>query len=178
MNGITTIARKRRRSKNDIECRTAKAFHLTQVGELSSARHVLESSPVAPGNEATKRILTDEARRPSKPRSELDRAIADLEPEVPFDLDVDKFLLNLRTARKGCAGGPSGMTAEHLKVGLESPVICGLMGEVACQFARARMPAEVVQALRLGRITALQKPDGGVRGIVVGDVFRRLTARP
>ena len=69
------------------------------------------------------------------------------------------------------------MTAEHLKVGLESPVICGLMGEVACQFARARMPAEVVQALRLGRITALQKPDGGVRGIVVGDVFRRLIAR-
>ena len=177
MNGITTTARKRRRSKNDIKGRTAKAFHLTQVGELSSARHVLESSPVAPGNEATKRILTDEARRPSKPRSELDPAIADLEPEVPFDLDVDKFLHNLRTARKGCAGGPSGMTAEHLKVGLESPVICGLMGEVACQFARARMPAEVVQALRLGRITALQKPDGGVRGIVVGDVFRRLTAR-
>ena len=135
MNGITMT---------DIESRTAKAFHLTQVGELSSARHVLESSPVAPGDEATKRILTDEARTPSKPRSELDPAIADFEPEVPFDLDV-KFLHNLRTARKGCAGGgPSGMTAEHLKVGLESPVICGLMGEVACQCARAKMP------LRLG----------------------------
>ena len=85
MNGNTTTARKRRRSKNDIECRTAKAFHLTQVWELSSARDALESSPVAPGNEATKRILTDEARRPSKPRSELDPAIADLELEVPFD---------------------------------------------------------------------------------------------
>ena len=132
---------------------------------------MLESSPVAPGNEATKRILTDEAPRPRKPRSELDPAIADLEPEVPFNLDVDKFLHNLRTARTGCAGGPSGMTAEHLKVGLESPVICGLVGEVACQFARARMLAEVVQAIRLGRITAPQKPDGGVRGIIVGDVF-------
>ena len=81
---------------------TAKAFHLTQVGELSSARHVLESSPVAPGDEATKNILTDEARRPSKPRSELDPGIADLEPGVPFDFDVDKFLHNLRRARKGC----------------------------------------------------------------------------
>ena len=49
--------------------------------------------------------------------------------------------------------------------------------EVAGQFARARMPAEVVEAIRLQRITALQKPDGGVRGIVVGDVFRRLDAR-
>ena len=69
------------------------------------------------------------------------------------------------------------MTAEHLKLGPESPVICGLMGDVACQFARAQMPAEVVQAIRLGRKTALQKPAGGVRGIVVGDVFRRLIAR-
>ena len=31
--------------------------------------------------------------------------------------------------------------------------------------------------IRLGRITALQKPSGGVRGIVVGDIFRRLVAR-
>ena len=69
------------------------------------------------------------------------------------------------------------MTAEHLQVGFESPVICGLIGGVACQFARARMPAEVVVAIRLVRTTALQKPDGGVRGIVVGDVFRRLIAR-
>ena len=120
------------------------------VAAKTTTRHVLESSPVAPGNEATKRILTDEARRPSKPRSELDPAIADLEPEVPFDFDVDKFLHNLRAARKGCAGGPSGMTAEQLKVGLERPVICGLMGEVACHFARARVPAEVVQAIRSG----------------------------
>ena len=49
--GSRQIVRKRRRSKKDMERRTAKAFHLTQVGELSSARHVLESSPVAPGNQ-------------------------------------------------------------------------------------------------------------------------------
>ena len=30
---------------------------------------------------------------------------------------------------------------------------------------------------RLGRMIALQKPDGGVRGIVVGDIIRRLVAR-
>ena len=29
----------------------------------------------------------------------------------------------------------------------------------------------------MGRITALSKPDGGVRGIVVGDILRRLVAR-
>ena len=31
--------------------------------------------------------------------------------------------------------------------------------------------------VKLGRMTALSKPDGGVRGIVTGDVVRRLVAR-
>ena len=30
----------------------------------------------------------------------------------------------------------------------------------------------------MGRMTALRKANGGVRGIVVGDVVRRLVARP
>ena len=34
-----------------------------------------------------------------------------------------------------------------------------------------------MQAIRLGRLTALRKPDGGVWGIVVGDVVRRLASR-
>ena len=34
-----------------------------------------------------------------------------------------------------------------------------------------------LEGIRLGRLTALQKPDGGVRGIVVGDIMRRLVAR-
>ena len=29
----------------------------------------------------------------------------------------------------------------------------------------------------MGRLTALSKPDGGVRGIVVGDILRRMVAR-
>ena len=48
------------------------------------------------------------------------------------------------------------------------------MGE---QLSRAEAPSSIVSAIRLGRITALQKPNGGVRGIVVGDTLRRLVAR-
>ena len=55
---------------------------------------------MAPGNEGTKKILTDEARRPSKPRSEFDPGITDLEPEVPLDLDVDKFLHNFKDSQE------------------------------------------------------------------------------
>ena len=43
--------------------------------------------------------------------------------------------------------------------------------------ARGEVPDRIEEAIRLGRITALRKPDGSVRGIVVGDFLRRLVAR-
>ena len=39
------------------------------------------------------------------------------------------------------------------------------------------VPQPFVDAIRLGRMTTLRKPDGGVRGIVTGDVVRRLVSR-
>ena len=39
------------------------------------------------------------------------------------------------------------------------------------------VPAEILPFLRLGRITVLHKPSGGIRGIMVGDTFRWLVAR-
>ena len=48
---------------------------------------------------------------------------------------------------------------------------------MASLLARGRVPDTILQAIRFGRLTVLQKPDGGVRGIVVGDTIRRLVAR-
>ena len=42
---------------------------------------------------------------------------------------------------------------------------------------RGGIPEEVASVLRKVRMTALQKSGGGVRGIVVGDVVRRLVGR-
>ena len=40
------------------------------------------------------------------------------------------------------------------------------------------VPSEVVDGLRLGRMVALTKPNGGgIRALVMGDVFRRLVSR-
>ena len=47
------------------------------------------------------------------------------------------------------------------------------MAEQLC----AHVPLSVTDALRLGRMTALQKPSGGERGIVAGDALRRLVAK-
>ena len=49
------------------QCGTQNGKGFPFVGEFSSGRHLLESSPVALGNEATEKLLTDEARRPNQP---------------------------------------------------------------------------------------------------------------
>ena len=69
------------------------------------------------------------------------------------------------------------MTCEHQKPLLESERDSGLLCQVANLLARGEIPPTALQALGLGRFTALKKEDDGVRGIVVSDVVRRLVAR-
>ena len=52
-----------------------------------------------------------------------------------------------------------------------------LLHQAAELMARGDVPAEIMESVRLGRMTALRKPNGRVRGIVAGDVLRRLVAR-
>ena len=68
------------------------------------------------------------------------------------------------------------MTSDHL-LPLEVSADSLALGQVASLFSRAQVPLEIMEALGAGRMTALKKPDGGVRGIVVGEIFRRVTAR-
>ena len=56
----------------------------------------------------------------------------------------------------------------------KTPLVFGVSART---LHRAEVPEEIVDAIRLGRLTALQKPNGGVRGLVSGDVVRRLVAR-
>ena len=69
------------------------------------------------------------------------------------------------------------MTVEHFRPMLESGPDTELLATFADTFAKGEVPQEIVNALRMGRMTVLRKPDGGVRGIVVGDVFRHLVSR-
>ena len=47
----------------------------------------------------------------------------------------------------------------------------------AQRLAQADVPDDVAAGLRLGRMVALLKPSGGIRALVMGDVFRRLVSR-
>ena len=69
------------------------------------------------------------------------------------------------------------MTTEHLRPLLDDMRSLDLFFRVSERLARAQILEAVADLLILRRITALSKPDGGVRGIVAGDVVRRLVAR-
>ena len=69
------------------------------------------------------------------------------------------------------------MTADHLHPMLDNDHDSELLAGAASILAQGIIPGEVKDGMRLGRLTALRKPDGGVRGIVVGDIMRRLVAR-
>ena len=69
------------------------------------------------------------------------------------------------------------MTANHLRPVLENPRDTHLLFTLGGKLARAEIPDSIVGAIRLGRLTALQKSSGGVRGIVAGDILRRIVAR-
>ncbi len=104
-----------------------------------------------------------------------------LQGRVPLRMaqkEVRRLLLTaLRSARRGSAGGLSGTRAEHLKVLLEDDATCGLFADLADAFANAQVPEAIAAGLALGRMAALSKAGGRVRGIVTGATFRRLVGR-
>ena len=170
--------RRRRRDTNDNEAkRVARAMARVQLGELSAARQALGGAEVAPGTLATLAELTNPERRPQVPRQPINEDIMRMVPGEQFQLDPDEFLIGLRKTRRGAAAGPSGMTSDHLFPILESEADSDLLVQVGALLSIGNVPESILNAIRLGRITALCKPDGGVRGIVVGDILRRLVAK-
>ena len=114
--GAATVWRRRARrvQSNQEEKRATRAFNLIQMGELSAGRHALEGAELAPCNDNT---LTELRKRASRPRE----VVPPVPPDVPvFNLDEKIFIRNVRSARRGAAGGLSGMTSDHLRPVLES----------------------------------------------------------
>ena len=124
---------------------------LIHMGELSAARHALDHCAC----EQTLNSLRDPERRLIVPRAPLLPGVRHHISDEEIDFDQERFMANLRAARRGAAGGPSGMTAEHLKVVLESERDSKSLWRMCQEFARGRMLAEILQAVRIGRMTAL-----------------------
>ena len=94
-------------------------------------------------------------------------------PHSAFELDEHD---NLGSARLGAAVGSSDMTTKHLRPLLDD-VHATHVFQVGVRLPKGEVPRSVVRVLKKGRMTVQAKQDGGVRGIVAGDVIRRLVGR-
>ena len=126
--------RRRQRQDDGVQRRVDRSHSLVRLGELSAVRQALEGANVAPGTLTTFPTPTS-ARQPV---------------EV-FELDGDVLFTCLRTARRGAAPGPSGMT-DHLFPIFESETDSELFVQVASKLAIADVPQEVTDGIRLGRL--------------------------
>ena len=93
------------------------------------------------------------------------------------NLDNTIFSKCLSSAPSGSAPGPGGCTYEMLKVCLGDAEATHLLFRAAEDLARAEAPEPITRAFMSATMTALSKPDGGVRGIATGTSFRRLVAK-
>ena len=98
-------------------------------------------------------------------------------PEVPLELDKQVFSDTLRSSRRGLSSGLSGSRNEYLKLVLEDDVAVDLLFAAASRLAHARVPECIISAMKMSKLTATLKPNGRVRGLSAGEVFRRLTSK-
>ena len=108
---------------------------------------------MAPGTRDTLQELKDETKRPPLPRGPLPPEILNCSPRVSFSLDSGKFLKNVRSAKRGAAGGgirdDSGTPPSSVRFG-QRPTVVLQSGR-----ARADVPPSIVEAIRMGRMTVL-----------------------
>ncbi len=157
--------------------RREEAEKRVRLREVSRARVLMTSSGLAPRNNETYRELTNNERRPRDLDPNLPQEALHHQPSTPVKLEGGKLAWSLRSAGRGSAPDLAGMRYEHLRVLLEDDDAWGFFTLLAQDFARAAVPDSVMQALRLGRMTALQREDGKIRGIVAGSVLRRLVCK-
>ena len=76
-----------------------------------------------------------------------------------MNLSSEALFKNIRKAHRGAAGGPSGMTVEHLRPLLECDRALDSLHKFHIM-AGGEVPDRIEPVVRLGRLTALRKPEG------------------
>jgi len=153
------------------------ACQKVRQGEVSRAREHLTTSGLAPGKADTLAELTDPARRPRVLSQAIPEHVLNHAPAAAFALNRDQLFSCLSTARKGRAADLFGTRLEHLRVLLDSGTNWEHFVRMAEAFSKGETPQEVVELMKLGRMTAPKKRDGRARGIVIGCAFRRLVGK-
>ena len=123
--------RLQRSAGTDAERMRERACAQVRRGQLSRARQTLTSAPLAPGNAATLRLLSDPDKRPPRPRQPMPDDIASFRAADRVHLTAAELGEALRTAKRGSAAGLSGAAVEHYRLLLEDEEAMDLLAHAA-----------------------------------------------
>ena len=172
---VSQAPRGERTEEADREHRGKAAQARVQRGQVSRARQELTGAKLAPKDESTLNELRN--RRPQEQLREIPDDVLRFQPAAPLQLDRSLFAQSLRGAPSGSSAGPGGCSYEMFRVLLDDHEGLLLLTAAAEDFARGDVPEGIFSAFMLATMTALQKREGGVRGIATGTSFRRLVAK-
>ena len=159
---------------NRATCRR-RALDLVEEDRLGAAAAALNSQGVASNSTATLAALR--AKHPRGPAPPQDAAPQNTGSPT---LTPDEVLNALISFPKGSAPGPSGLRPQHLLDGVRGPdqrVALEALADAVNTLAFGRVPHCLAPAIAGASLHALQKPDGDVRPIAVGETLRRLTSK-
>ena len=147
-------------------------------GDVSGAvRELASDGGLAPFNETTLEALRSKHPPAPEDLSLPEPPDASVIPVVATEEDVRKAVLSFRV---GSSGGPDGLRPGHLRslIGHGSAEagsrLLSALTELVNVMLRGEVPNFVVPVLYGANVCGLQKREGGIRPVAVGNMFRRL----
>ena len=164
-----------RDAADTFERRGRAAQSRVEAGQVSRARQELVGASLAPKTQATLDEL--QGKRPTASATDSSHC-PHIRPQTSIAVGFQPLhKISSENAPSGRSPGLGGCSNEMWRVCLDDYEVFQLLFRAAEDFARADVPDGTRVAFMSATMTALQKPDGGVRGVATGTSFRRLVAK-
>ncbi|KAJ9461710.1 Retrotransposable element SLACS 132 kDa protein [Diplonema papillatum] len=154
----------------------ARATTLAKLGRFSQGNAALTAGGLAEDNDKTWRALEEKHPKAAAAYENIDYG------EGPGALKVEPELVlqAIRSFPRGSGAGPSSLRAQFVKDAVEAPDVEGAIAEtkdLVNLLLSGEAPTASMPYLAGATLIALNKKDGDVRPIAVGEVWRRLAAK-
>jgi len=171
-----TSPRSTRSSKLQEKFNISRCVELAKLGRYGDASKALISNGLASDERVILLELKDKYPVGSIP------ALPEEPVPAPLIVDEKEVLSKLKSFARGTAPGGSGLKAQHILDatfinGSSQQAVMEVLTVITNRLLAGSAPAGIAAFLAGAPVTALAKPDSGIRPIAVGEILRRLVGK-